>query len=135
MAVGRGGQLQGLAADGHGIVADTLQLDIGPDHRGQQAQVTGARQVQRNELVTHRVDLAHHAIDRMVVEDGRGRQLGIAGLQGMHGVLDCRIDQPGHLRDLGADVCQVLIQTFFVVCHVADPALIMRVKVCFLLLL
>ena len=70
--MGRGGQLQGLAADGHGIVADTLQLDIGPDHRGQQAQVSGARQVQRNELVTHRVDLAHHAIDRMVVEDSGG---------------------------------------------------------------
>ena len=89
--------MQRLPGNGGGVVTGAFQLDVYPDHGGQQTQMTRARQVQGNEFMTQAVDFPHGAVDRMVCKNGGGCEFVVAGLQCVHGVLDGRFHQGGHV--------------------------------------
>ena len=66
MAFGHVTELHRFARNGHGVVADALEDDIGADHRRYQAQMARARQMNGDEGVTQAVDPAHVPVDRQV---------------------------------------------------------------------
>ena len=74
-------QLQGLAADSHRIVADTLQNHVDANRRRHFAQGARAGQIPGDESVAKPVALAGVAVDWMVSENDVVSEFGVANDQ------------------------------------------------------
>jgi hypothetical protein len=93
--VGAFGEMHRFAGDGHRVVADALQRDVGVNHRRHQTQMPGARQVHADESVAHLVQLAVFRVDPLIAQDGRVGQLVVTAQQGAHRGAEGLVDALG----------------------------------------
>jgi hypothetical protein len=106
-----------LARDGHCVVADALDAEVGMNYRRDQTQVSGARQVHANECVTHLVQGAADRVDPLVAENRGVGKLVVADQEGPRRRVQRVIDALGQEGHLLLDPGHVSLETIFVMTH------------------
>jgi hypothetical protein len=103
-------QLQDLARDALGVVADALELQVELDGRVGEAQVAGHRLLAYEELEAQPVGLLLELVDALVAQDHRVGQLAVALLEGLDAVQEGLLGERGHRRQPVADPVDLALQ-------------------------
>ena len=115
-------ELDRLPADGHRVVPEAFELDIGADHGRHAPQRSRARQVDGDELVAETIELAHLAVDPLVVEDGAVGEVLVAGQHRAERIGDGLLDPCGNRPEPRMDVVEIVLKTQLVVLHDGAPS-------------
>ena len=111
------GELLLFPTQGYRVIADALQGDIGLQYGGDTPKVARTGQVSGDEGMAKLIELARVAVDVTIIEYYLISEHPVAGEKRMDGTLYRFLDAVAHFLDFVADRCQVIFQSFFVVCH------------------
>ena len=108
-------ELRGLPTDRDGVVADPLQRDVDAQHRGDETQVAGARQVAGDEHVARRSISRDRAVDGMVAQHHDGRLVPVGLEERLGRAPQARDDGFALRRHEVPELAEIGLKTLFVV--------------------